>query len=63
MAASVNPVIVNLEAGVPKGRAVGIQIGATGLNEGAAGPFKGAVVNSGAITAIGRWRELELQRE
>ena len=48
-----NPVIVMLEAGVPKGRAVGIQIGATGLNEGAGGPFKGAVVNSGTITAIG----------
>ena len=38
-----NPVIVMLEAGVPKARAVGIQIGATGLNEGAGGPFKGAV--------------------
>jgi outer membrane autotransporter protein len=48
-----NPVIASLEAGVPKGRAVGIQIGATGLNEGAAGPFKGAVVNTGTITAIG----------
>ena len=48
-----NPVIVMLEAGVPKGRAVGIQIGATGLNEGQGGVFKGAVVNSGTITAIG----------
>jgi outer membrane autotransporter protein len=48
----VNPVIANLLA-FGGGRAVGIQIGATGLNEGAPGAFKGAVVNSGTITAIG----------
>ena len=48
----IDPVIANLLALAPA-RAVGIQIGATGLNGGPGGPFKGAVVNSGVITAIG----------
>jgi uncharacterized protein with beta-barrel porin domain len=49
----VNPVIASLLGLVPAGRAVGIQIGATAFNSGAAGPMKGAVVNSGLITATG----------
>jgi outer membrane autotransporter protein len=48
----VDPVIANLLA-FGGGRAVGIQIGSTGLNEGQAGAFRGTVVNSGVITAIG----------